>query len=124
MKDKALYNLNKLVFCWQKKKKADSSLYTQKNAARVIFIYLCLYRQKLELKTTETGPRLMSGKQVATIIKAIDSKYKALPIVGQVFQSECKGCPSVSEQLPCAAKYGNSCGLKLYFAFAFSGCFN
>ncbi|KAM5337810.1 microsomal triglyceride transfer protein large subunit [Glossophaga mutica] len=54
-------------------------------------------KQKLELKTTEAGPRLMSGKQVATIIKAIDSKYKALPIVGQVFQSECKGCPSLRE---------------------------
>ncbi|XP_036892145.1 microsomal triglyceride transfer protein large subunit [Sturnira hondurensis] len=54
-------------------------------------------KQKLELKTTEAGPRLMSGKQVATIIKAIDSKYKALPIVGQVFQSECKGCPSLQE---------------------------
>lgn len=37
----------------------------------------------------------MSGKQVAAIIKAVDSKYKALSIVGQVFQSECKGCPSV-----------------------------
>ncbi|XP_054447666.1 microsomal triglyceride transfer protein large subunit [Pteronotus mesoamericanus] len=54
-------------------------------------------KQKLELKTTEAGPRLMSGKQVATIIKAIDSNYKALPIVGQVFQSECKGCPSLRE---------------------------
>ncbi|XP_037007818.2 microsomal triglyceride transfer protein large subunit [Artibeus jamaicensis] len=54
-------------------------------------------KQKLELKTTEAGPRLMSGKQVATIIKAVDSKYKALPIVGQVFQSECRGCPSLQE---------------------------
>ncbi|XP_039704642.1 microsomal triglyceride transfer protein large subunit [Pteropus medius] len=54
-------------------------------------------KQKLELKTTEAGPRLMSGKQVAAIIKAVDSKYKALSIVGQVFQSECKGCPSLSE---------------------------
>lgn len=54
-------------------------------------------KQKLELKTTEAGPRLIPGKQVATVIKAVDSKYKALPIVGQVFQSECKGCPSLSE---------------------------
>lgn len=38
----------------------------------------------------------MSGKHVEAIIKAVDSKYKALPIEGQVFQSECKGCPSVS----------------------------
>lgn len=54
-------------------------------------------KQKLELKTTEAGPRLIPGKQVATVIKAVDSKYEALPIVGQVFQSECKGCPSLSE---------------------------
>lgn len=55
-----------------------------------------LCRQKLELKTTEAGPRLMSGKQVSAVIKAVDSEYKALPIVGQDFQSTCKGCPSVS----------------------------
>uniref|UniRef100_A0A671DVU7 Microsomal triglyceride transfer protein large subunit n=1 Tax=Rhinolophus ferrumequinum TaxID=59479 RepID=A0A671DVU7_RHIFE len=54
-------------------------------------------KQKLELKTTEAGPRLIPGKQVATVIKAVDSKYEALPIVGQVFQTECKGCPSLSE---------------------------
>lgn len=53
-------------------------------------------RQKLELKTTEAGPRLIPGKQVAAVIKAVDSEYRALPIVGQNFQSECKGCPSVS----------------------------
>ncbi|KAF5926657.1 hypothetical protein HPG69_001286 [Diceros bicornis minor] len=54
-------------------------------------------KQKLELRTTEEGPRLMPGKQVAAVIKAVDSKYVALPIVGQVFQSECKGCLSNSE---------------------------
>ena len=53
-------------------------------------------RQKLELKTTEASLRLKPGKQVAAIIKAVDSKYTAIPIVGQVFQSKCKGCPSVS----------------------------
>ncbi|XP_008585407.1 PREDICTED: microsomal triglyceride transfer protein large subunit [Galeopterus variegatus] len=52
-------------------------------------------KQKLELKTTEAGSRLKPGKQVAAIIKAVDSKYMAIPIVGQVFQSECKGCPSL-----------------------------
>ncbi|XP_059971323.1 microsomal triglyceride transfer protein large subunit isoform X2 [Mesoplodon densirostris] len=56
-----------------------------------------LSKQKLELKTTEAGPRLMPGKQVADIIKAVDSKYTAIPIVGQVFEIECKGCPSLSE---------------------------
>ncbi|XP_007947060.1 microsomal triglyceride transfer protein large subunit [Orycteropus afer afer] len=52
-------------------------------------------KQKLELKTTEAGPRMMPGKQVASIVKAVDSKYTAIPIVGQIFQSECKGCPSL-----------------------------
>lgn len=54
-------------------------------------------KQKLELKTTEAGPRMVPGKQVAGVIKAIDSKYKAIPIVGQVLQSVCKGCPSLAE---------------------------
>ncbi|XP_025279260.1 microsomal triglyceride transfer protein large subunit isoform X1 [Canis lupus baileyi] len=54
-------------------------------------------KQKLELKTTEAGPRLMPGKQVAAIIKAVNSEYRALPIMGQNFQSECKGCPSLAE---------------------------
>uniref|UniRef100_A0A8C5Z6P6 Microsomal triglyceride transfer protein large subunit n=1 Tax=Marmota marmota marmota TaxID=9994 RepID=A0A8C5Z6P6_MARMA len=54
-------------------------------------------KQKLELRTTEAGPRLKPGKQVAAVIKAVDSKYTAIPIVGQVFQSECKRCPSLSE---------------------------
>ncbi|XP_049641226.1 microsomal triglyceride transfer protein large subunit [Suncus etruscus] len=54
-------------------------------------------KQKLELKTTEAGPRLVPGKQVAAVIKAIDSKYTALPIVGQVYQKECKRCPSLSQ---------------------------
>lgn len=54
-------------------------------------------KQKLELKTTEAGPRLVPGKQVAAVIKAIDSKYTALPIVGQVYEKECKRCPSLSQ---------------------------
>ncbi|XP_055970136.1 microsomal triglyceride transfer protein large subunit [Sorex fumeus] len=54
-------------------------------------------KQKLELKTTEAGPRLVPGKQVAAVIKSIDSKYTALPIVGQAYQKECKRCPSLSE---------------------------
>nr|XP_011747525.1 microsomal triglyceride transfer protein large subunit isoform X3 [Macaca nemestrina] len=62
-------------------------------------------KQKLELKTTDAGPRLMSGKQAATIIKAVDSKYTAIPIVGQVFQSHCKGCPSILEHWQSTRKY-------------------
>ncbi|XP_055152164.2 microsomal triglyceride transfer protein large subunit isoform X3 [Symphalangus syndactylus] len=62
-------------------------------------------KQKLELKTTEAGPRLMSGKQAAAIIKAVDSKYTAIPIVGQVFQSQCKACPSLLEHWQSTRKY-------------------
>ncbi|KAG8518368.1 Microsomal triglyceride transfer protein large subunit [Galemys pyrenaicus] len=54
-------------------------------------------KQKLELKTTEAGPRLIPGKQVAAAIKAVDAQFTALPIVGQAFQSTCRGCPSLSE---------------------------
>uniref|UniRef100_A0A8C6HF66 Microsomal triglyceride transfer protein large subunit n=1 Tax=Mus spicilegus TaxID=10103 RepID=A0A8C6HF66_MUSSI len=54
-------------------------------------------KQKLELKTTEAGPRMIPGKQVAGVIKAVDSKYKAIPIVGQVPERVCKGCPSLAE---------------------------
>lgn len=54
-------------------------------------------KQKLELKTTEAGPRMIPGKQVAGVIKAVDSKYKAIPIVGQVLERVCKGCPSLAE---------------------------
>ncbi|XP_004643760.1 microsomal triglyceride transfer protein large subunit [Octodon degus] len=62
-------------------------------------------KQKLELKTTEAGPRLIPGKQVATVIKAVDSKYTAIPIVGQVFQSTCKKCPSLSEHWQAVRKH-------------------
>lgn len=54
-------------------------------------------KQKLELKTTEAGPRMIPGKQVAGVIKAVDSKYKAIPIVGQDPPRVCKGCPSLAE---------------------------
>ncbi|XP_043828280.1 LOW QUALITY PROTEIN: microsomal triglyceride transfer protein large subunit [Dromiciops gliroides] len=54
-------------------------------------------RQKLELKTTAAGPKLMAGKKVAAVVKAVDSKYVSIPLVGQLFQSECKRCPSLSE---------------------------
>ncbi|XP_075837368.1 microsomal triglyceride transfer protein large subunit [Microtus pennsylvanicus] len=54
-------------------------------------------KQNLELKTTEAGPRLVPGKQVAGVIKALDSKYTAIPIVGQVLPKTCKGCPSLAE---------------------------
>lgn len=90
LKDMDFHSVNKFLA----KRMATSGLLAQRKTAKVVFLLLC--RQKLELKTTEAGPRLMSGKQVTAIIKAIGSEYKALPIVGQDDQSKCKGCPSVS----------------------------
>ncbi|XP_072480313.1 microsomal triglyceride transfer protein large subunit [Notamacropus eugenii] len=54
-------------------------------------------RQKLELKTTAAGPGLMAGKKVDVVVKAVDSKYTSVSLVGQVFESKCKRCPSLSE---------------------------
>lgn len=54
-------------------------------------------RQKLELQTTEAGPRLVPGKQAAAVVKAMDAKYKAVPIVGQAQAKACKSCPSLPE---------------------------
>ncbi|KAM8969258.1 microsomal triglyceride transfer protein large subunit [Sarcophilus harrisii] len=54
-------------------------------------------RQKLELKTTAAGPGLMPGKKVDAVVKAVDSKYTSMPLIGQLFQKECKRCPSLSE---------------------------
>ncbi|XP_074084199.1 microsomal triglyceride transfer protein large subunit [Macrotis lagotis] len=54
-------------------------------------------RQKLELKTTAAGPGLMAGKKVAAVVKAVDSNYASMPLVGQHFESQCKRCPALSE---------------------------
>ncbi|XP_076998835.1 microsomal triglyceride transfer protein large subunit isoform X2 [Tamandua tetradactyla] len=62
-------------------------------------------KQKLELRTTETGPRMIPGKQFAAVIKGVDSKYKAVPIVGQVFQSKCTRCPSLAEHWQAIRKH-------------------
>ncbi|XP_015271476.1 PREDICTED: microsomal triglyceride transfer protein large subunit [Gekko japonicus] len=54
-------------------------------------------KQKLELKSTEAGPRMMAGKQVTSIIKALDSNYVAISLVAEPLISECKSCPSLSQ---------------------------
>ncbi|NXX40777.1 MTP protein, partial [Tricholaema leucomelas] len=54
-------------------------------------------KQKLELKSVQAGPGLIAGKQVAGIIKTIDSSYVALSLVAEPVKSECKKCPSFSE---------------------------
>ncbi|XP_060102991.1 microsomal triglyceride transfer protein large subunit [Heteronotia binoei] len=54
-------------------------------------------KQKLELKSTEAGPRMMAGKQVTSIVKALDSNYVAISLVAEPVISECKSCPSISQ---------------------------
>uniref|UniRef100_A0A8C3SAX2 Microsomal triglyceride transfer protein n=1 Tax=Chelydra serpentina TaxID=8475 RepID=A0A8C3SAX2_CHESE len=54
-------------------------------------------KQKLELKSTEAGPRVIAGKQVASVIKTLDSNYIAVPLVAEPVKTECKNCPSISE---------------------------
>ncbi|XP_067409865.1 microsomal triglyceride transfer protein large subunit isoform X2 [Emydura macquarii macquarii] len=54
-------------------------------------------KQKLELKSTEAGPRVIAGKQVASVIKTLDSSYVAVPLVAEPVKTECKNCPSISE---------------------------
>ncbi|KAJ7400849.1 Microsomal triglyceride transfer protein large subunit [Pitangus sulphuratus] len=54
-------------------------------------------KQKLELKSVQAGPGLIAGKQVAGVIKALDSSYVAMPLEAEPVKSECKKCPSLSE---------------------------
>ncbi|CAM4657575.1 microsomal triglyceride transfer protein large subunit [Lepidochelys kempii] len=54
-------------------------------------------KQKLELKSTEAGPGVIAGKQVASVIKTLDPNYIALPLVAEPVKTECKNCPSISE---------------------------
>ncbi|XP_053109855.1 microsomal triglyceride transfer protein large subunit isoform X2 [Hemicordylus capensis] len=54
-------------------------------------------KQKLELKSTEAGPRPMAGKQVASIVKSLDSNYVAISLVAEPVTDDCKSCPSLSQ---------------------------
>lgn len=60
-------------------------------------ITVWIHRQRLELKSVQAGPGLIAGKQVAGVIKTLDSSYVALPLVAEPVKSECKKCPSVSK---------------------------
>lgn len=60
---------------------------------------MCTHRQKLELKSIVAGPRMMAGKQVASIIKALDSNYVAISLMAELVSNECKSCPSVSKPI-------------------------
>ncbi|GAB0188897.1 microsomal triglyceride transfer protein large subunit [Grus japonensis] len=52
-------------------------------------------KQRLELKSVQAGPGLIAGKQVASVIKTLDSSYVAMPLVAEPVKSECKKCPSI-----------------------------
>ncbi|NWS47213.1 MTP protein, partial [Probosciger aterrimus] len=54
-------------------------------------------KQRLELKSVEAGPGLIAGKQVAGVIKTLDSSYVAVSLVAEAVKSKCKKCPSLSE---------------------------
>eukprot|EP00079_Xenopus_tropicalis_P010187 XP_002934813.1 PREDICTED: microsomal triglyceride transfer protein large subunit isoform X1 [Xenopus tropicalis] len=52
-------------------------------------------KQKLELKSTQSGPKETPGKQIGTVIKAVDPKYVQFPLVADPIKSDCKSCPSL-----------------------------
>lgn len=53
-------------------------------------------RQALTLTGTEAGPLEAAGKDVAGVVKSIDSKLAAVGIIAENVKFQCKGCPSVS----------------------------
>ncbi|KAM5192502.1 microsomal triglyceride transfer protein large subunit [Mantella aurantiaca] len=57
-----------------------------------------LCRQKLNLKSVEAGPKEVAGKQLANVVKGLDPKYMAIPLVADPLKSECKNCPVLSNQ--------------------------
>uniref|UniRef100_A0A3B5BC08 Microsomal triglyceride transfer protein n=1 Tax=Stegastes partitus TaxID=144197 RepID=A0A3B5BC08_9TELE len=54
-------------------------------------------RQTLTLVGTEAGPLETAGKDVAGVVKSIDTKLAAVGIVAEKVKSQCKGCPSLFE---------------------------
>lgn len=57
-----------------------------------------LCRQKLQLKSVEGGPKEVAGKQLTNVVKGLDPKYMAVPLVADMVKSECKDCPELSKQ--------------------------
>lgn len=55
-------------------------------------------RQKLELKSIESGPREVAGKQLSNVVKAVDPKYVVTPLVADQVKSDCKSCPLLLQQ--------------------------
>ncbi|KAM3937947.1 microsomal triglyceride transfer protein large subunit [Leptodactylus fuscus] len=62
-------------------------------------------RQKLELKSSNAGPKELAGKQLSSVVKAVDPKYIATPLVADQVKSECKSCPTLMQQWKTIRKY-------------------
>ncbi|XP_075057364.1 microsomal triglyceride transfer protein large subunit isoform X2 [Mixophyes fleayi] len=56
-------------------------------------------KQKLEFKSIEAGPKEFAGKQLVSVVKAVDPKYVSIPVVAdQLKNKECKSCPLLLQQ--------------------------
>ncbi|XP_056422899.1 microsomal triglyceride transfer protein large subunit isoform X2 [Hyla sarda] len=55
-------------------------------------------RQKLELKSIDAGPKEVAGKQLSSVVKAVNPKYVAIPLMADQVKSSGKSCPSLLEQ--------------------------
>ncbi|XP_022069073.2 microsomal triglyceride transfer protein large subunit isoform X1 [Acanthochromis polyacanthus] len=54
-------------------------------------------RQALTFVGKEVGPVEAAGKDVAGVVKSVDTKLAAVGIVAEKVKSQCKGCPSLFE---------------------------
>ncbi|XP_068087924.1 microsomal triglyceride transfer protein large subunit isoform X2 [Hyperolius riggenbachi] len=86
------------------------SVLAEENHVLTVSVYAAmaakiLCRQKLELKSIKAGPKEVAGKQLANVVKGMDPKYVATPLVADLLKSECKSCPTLSEQWKTIRKY-------------------
>lgn len=58
---------------------------------------------------------MKAGKQVASIIKTLDSNYVAISLMAEPVSHECKSCPSVSNN-KIHKKYKSSCTIEMALA--------
>ncbi|KAM9329652.1 microsomal triglyceride transfer protein large subunit [Gastrophryne carolinensis] len=64
-----------------------------------------LCRQKLELISVEAGPKEVAGKQLANVVKAVDSKYMAIPLVADQLKLESRSAPELSQHWKTVRKH-------------------
>ncbi|XP_069086337.1 microsomal triglyceride transfer protein large subunit [Pleurodeles waltl] len=65
--------------------------------ARQAFATKIVSKQKLVLRNSEAGPKVVAGKQVASIMKKLDPKYAVTSLPAEPVKTECKSCPSLSD---------------------------